>query len=701
MSGIHELVFITIPSFLMPLTMVRSLLKLLVCAYSDVTPAPKQFDCSRLGRPSAFVPADLSCDPELGNCKEGADGHGDTTGQIKSTLDSFYAYRREDKPPKAEELPDVGALLGKLHASQKPNNRTLFAPADGRAPQVLQEDWSALEVQEDTFEKSARDAYIHFQRLEVTIEKFNSKQAKALAWLQSQRSLFEAGDYGSSVVSCSALLANYSLFEEQLKLYRDGAEKLRAMTRDDGMSLHAESPALRTKMDELDEAIKSTDDAGRRYKDMLMRNKKEYAKLAQLAKPETWTVRAEELFADEDVGTTMVKNQYLLKRFKEVYSDEHPVQESTVKRIQMLNDASAPQEAGVAAKADSLVAKMDELKTQSAAYEKKLTERQQELGELADQIKDFNSLCTEFIFSVDVLDEELAAPLHADSLDEAQALVDKFNEETQPAVESIKLQFRQIDQLGRALYASKEADAQSAFSQYDLNMLNQRGGAAVKAILQYKQRLMGDDKSFFQMEKAKEELRLAFADKANKAKKFLTTTEAACKALGRSPLEQQVEQLENFETKHGENQALIEEAAPIAAKLDEMGVINNPHTPETMASLEIQSAVLQKLITGSLATARETLALNKQLEEWTQQYEAAADEIIQWIAEAKKPWVNCREGKDGHGETTGKIKENLDAFYRYKKVDKPPMNTKLAAAKELLGQLHDFHHSSATSEHDC
>ena len=77
-----------------------------------------------------------------------------------------------------------------------------------------------------------------------------------------------------------------------------------------------------------------------------------------------------------------------------------------------------------------------------------------------------------------VLDEELAAPLHADSLDEAQALVDKFNEETQPAVESIKLQFRQIDQLGRALYASKEADAQSAFSQYDLNMLNQRGGAA-------------------------------------------------------------------------------------------------------------------------------------------------------------------------------------------------------------------------------
>eukprot|EP00937_MAST-01D_sp_MAST-1D-sp2_P000560 g560.t1 len=622
-----------------------------------------------------------------GNCREGADGHGDTTEGIKSTLDAFYGYKRADKPGRAEGLPSVGALLAKLHQSQKPNNRTPFSPASGHAPDDLVSDWGELEAREDAFEKSARESYLHFQRLEVTIEKFSNKHAKALSWLAQQTEIFEKGEFGDSVVACSSLLDNHNLFTQQFKLYKEGAEELRAMTTADHMELHAKSPELGTKMKELDDAIARTDQAGRQYHDRLTRNKKQYALLAQLQQPETWIARAKAITADPDVGTTMVNNTILLDRFKNVYTDEVGGHKQTVGRIEMLNDPDAPQQAGVKPKLETLNGALAELETEAKAYETKLLARQQELGELADQIKDFNSLCTEFLFAVDVLEEELAAPLHADSLQEAEALVKTFEEETQPATESIKNQFRQIDTVGRALYASKEPDAQSAFSQYDLNELNKRGGGAIKAILSYKQRLMGDENSFFAVEKAKEELRLKFAEIANKLKKYLTVTEAAVKA-NRGSLEDQIGRLEETAGKHVEKKKDLESAEPVASQLDDMGVINNPHTNETLASLQIQYAVLQKLIASSLATAKETLALNKQQAEWTAQYDAAAKELIAWIAKSKGNFTDPKEGKDGHGDTTASIKDKLDQFYTYKKTEKPSYNTKLANTKELLAELH-------------
>lgn len=621
------------------------------------------------------------------NCAEGAEGHGDTTEKIKSTIDSFYKYKRSDKAEQAKEVPAVAALLAKLHASEKPNGRALFAPAAGATPEALETDWTALEAQEDTFEGSVRESYAHFQVLDITIAKFKSKHAKAMSWLASQREIFTAADYGDSVVVCGSLLDNYALFTAQFKLYKEGAEVLRGWSKDNGMPLHAGGPELVALMEALDEAIAETDAAARAYHDALTRNKKEYAKLATLQKPETWISQVDAVFADPDVGDTMVSNTHLLERFAEVYTDEVADHTGAVGRIAMLNDPAAPQAAGVIAKVEALQAKFVELEATSKKYEGGLLSRQQELGELADQIKDFNSLCTDFIFAVDVLEEELSAPLTADSLEDAEKLVEQFNEETQPAVETIKLQFRQIDTLGRKLYASKEPDAQSAFSQYDLNDLNARGGRAVKAILSYKQRLMGNDSSFYQVEKKKEELRKQFADLANKLKKYYVATDIAVKSL-KGPLEEQKSTLEAVLEKHDGKKATLAECAPIAQQLDEMGVINNPHTTETMDSLQSEWTVLNKLAGSSLGTVKETLALNKQHADWTAEYEVAAKELREWTEQSVARWQNTKEGASGHGDTTPLIKEKLDAFYEYKKKEKPPMVTSLAHTKEMLGNLH-------------
>jgi actinin alpha len=621
------------------------------------------------------------------NCTEGKDGHGDTTEKIKGTIDAFYAYKRGDKATRAKDVPAVAALLAKLHSSETPNGRTLYAPAADVTPDALAASWTALKSQEDTFEASVRDSYAHFQVLDTTIAKFKSKHAKAMSWLASQRGIFTGADYGDSVVVCGSLLDNYALFDSQFKLYKEGAEVLRGWSKDNLMPLHAGHPELEALMKQLDEAIAETDSAARTYHKMLTLNKKEYAKLSTLQKPETWISQVDAVFADPDVGDTMVSNTHLLERFAEVYTDEVADHTGAVERIAMLNEPEAPEAAGVADKVSTLQAKFAELEATSKTYQGGLLSRQQELGELADQIKEFNSLCTDFIFAVDVLEEELSAPITADSLEEAEKLVEQFNEETQPAVETIKSQFRQIDGLGRKLYASKEPDAQSAFSQYDLNNLNARGGRAVKAILSYKQRLMGNDSSFYQVEKKKEELRKQFADLANRLKKYYVATDIAVKGL-KGPLEEQESTLEDTLEKHEGKKAALAECAPIVQQLDEMGVINNPHTTETMDSLETEWTVLNKLAASNLATVKETLALNKQHADWTAEYEAAAKTLRDWTENASARWQNTKEGPDGHGDTTPLVKEKLDTFYEYKKKEKPPMVTKLAHTKEILGNLH-------------
>jgi hypothetical protein len=251
------------------------------------------------------------------------------------------------------------------------------------------------------------------------------------------------------------------------------------------MNLHAIHPELEKKMKELQDLLAATKAAMEGYKKGVTTNKQEFSKLVILMKPASWMEEQLGLFATDVVaeGTTSVKVAVMIEVFKESFTDEVAVHEMTLQRMrQILNPDST---AGVKERLEELDGTMGEVRTKATAYEKALLERQHALAELVDLIKEFNCLCTEFSHAVDVLEEELSAPLIANSVQEAQALADRFQEETQPAVDAIKQQFKQIHEIGMQLHESPEEEAASAFSQYDLNSLNAKGGSAVKAIMEY------------------------------------------------------------------------------------------------------------------------------------------------------------------------------------------------------------------------
>jgi hypothetical protein len=150
------------------------------------------------------------------DCREGKDGHGDSTAAIKATLDAFYRYKHEEKPSHRAVLTNVEGHLSTLHASQRNNDRwnmirllsgyvcawanngsnflvvgysrsPLHVPLEEVSIVSLEKVWQTMEENEDTYEQSIRDSYSHFQRLESTVMLLKAKCVKLKAWMLVQQ----------------------------------------------------------------------------------------------------------------------------------------------------------------------------------------------------------------------------------------------------------------------------------------------------------------------------------------------------------------------------------------------------------------------------------------------------------------------------------------------------------------------------------
>lgn len=215
------------------------------------------------------------------DCREGKDGHGDSTIAIKATLDAFYRYKHEVKPEKRGVLTNVEGHLSTLHASQRNNDRApLHIPDPDQNTSALEKVWFAMEEKEDAYEMSIRDSYSHFQRLEATVQMLTAKCAKLKAWMMVQQQVFnpETGQYGSSSVACTALLDSFNLYETQASLYYV-PDKLQTMLTSDGMALHASHPELTESVSELTVLMTATTAMASVYQDRLRATAHEYAML--------------------------------------------------------------------------------------------------------------------------------------------------------------------------------------------------------------------------------------------------------------------------------------------------------------------------------------------------------------------------------------------------------------------------------------
>jgi hypothetical protein len=201
---------------------------------------------------------------------------------------------------------------------------------------------------------------------------------------------------------------------------------------------------------------------------------------------------------------------------------------------------------------------------------------------------------------------------------------------------------------------------------------------------------------FLETEMKKEKLRKQFAEGANAFKQFCeeTTTET------RADLGKQLNQTDNgvlnsqlaaFEQRLGAvegKEADLKALQPVADALEEQGVITNPHTPETMYSLQTMHTLLLKMHNDAIATTKEKIDLNTFHEGLIADYTAIVKPFREWLDQTLTKWDNTAEGKEGFGDTTAKIKEKLDGFYGYKKDEKQTQQHALTQIKEVSDKLY-------------
>ena len=86
-------------------------------------------------------------------------------------------------------------------------------------------------------------------------------------------------------------------------------------------------------------------------------------------------------------------------------------------------------------------------------------------------MNEFNTMAAEFDVMVDKLDEELATPLLADSMEDVDAAIQLFDNETRATMNEITEKYTAIDSVARGLIDSEEPLAQEAFARYNLTTL--------------------------------------------------------------------------------------------------------------------------------------------------------------------------------------------------------------------------------------
>ncbi|WP_411016255.1 hypothetical protein, partial [Salmonella sp. s51884] len=75
-----------------------------------------------------------------------------TVPALQQKLDEFRAYRRQEKPPKAEEKGQLEMAFNTLQTKLRLNNRPPYMPAEGKLVQDIHRAWRGLDGAEKGFE---------------------------------------------------------------------------------------------------------------------------------------------------------------------------------------------------------------------------------------------------------------------------------------------------------------------------------------------------------------------------------------------------------------------------------------------------------------------------------------------------------------------------------------------------------------------
>lgn len=315
---------------------------------------------------------------------------------------------------------------------------------------------------------------------------------------------------------------------------------------------------------------------------------------ATVAKTNVWIEKQNATFDSSEYGHSVTEVETLMEAFK-AYEQQAAHFKTVVDTMDgwVNTDEMAvhADHTAAMAKLDAVKAGMDDMASRGAAYSAELDAALTRHQELVGQIKLYNSKCTEFVFSVDgIVEDMLHQPIPTVSEAAVNALLAEFTEESPARLEAMQSSFEEIIGVADNLRAN-DVDA---FKRFPVSMIELRLQSVKDASAARERQLLEAQAA----EQEKEALRVSFAELAAQFKGYCESKQAECAGVSGS-LEEQAAAVAALREEYGAQDERLEAIKAAAASLDAKGVVNNPHTRETIHSLLAVWAELGKYLSTS------------------------------------------------------------------------------------------------------
>ncbi|XP_071835118.1 alpha-actinin-like isoform X1 [Apostichopus japonicus] len=153
-----------------------------------------------------------------------------TVPALQNKLDDFRAYRRQEKPPKAEQKGQLETAFNTLQTKLRLNNRPPYMPAEGKLLSDIHRAWRGLESAEKGYEDWLLSEMRRLERLDHLAQKFKHKCDTHEAWADGKEDNLANNNFKSQRLNeLRALHRKHIAFESDLAAHQDRVEQICAI----------------------------------------------------------------------------------------------------------------------------------------------------------------------------------------------------------------------------------------------------------------------------------------------------------------------------------------------------------------------------------------------------------------------------------------------------------------------------------------
>lgn len=407
----------------------------------------------------------------------------------------FKDFKSNQKPPRLTEKNDLEVLLSNIRNKQKVEGLPVYDPPEDLTTANIQAQWGKLDQIQEAYDKVLQQHISLMKRLEILLERFNSRSGKLSEWQQKKIEIWD-GEDPRTVETLSALQSRVKLHEnykDELTSVEKSVSQLRTFAEEIINNEHESSPEVKQSLDQLDEQQSKVNESGQNLSDRLAAELKRREELvamcldySRLAEKLNLFLQDATLSLIEPVRASSVKDVEIYQNVVDSIEKDHQGDYKTIlEQVTTLDQNIRTAEGNPKAFSNLEV---DQLTNTYNQVQEQVNSKKQELEKESTVQQHNASLLAELQSGVDSYNDFInkTKDLLTSSINEQSSLEDQKTVATKISTQAIEESNQKFTDLQAAFKSVEEADIaeQSPVTMQALTVLSEQLPAFVKKTLE-------------------------------------------------------------------------------------------------------------------------------------------------------------------------------------------------------------------------